>query len=379
MSSLSVEKSEGFADFMRSANHWLGKKIFNTDSVSAYFEPIVQLVSPMWSAGECTAKVLDIYTESKDIFTLRLTVSNRWGGFVPGQFVGITVNKNGTRLTRYFSVSSAPALWRANGIVEFTIRRQASGVVTNWIPEHLYAGSQVSISPAMGEFTYRQKNEPALFIAGGSGITPFRSILQDLSDTGSVADVHLLYYCDGPTHLFKTEWTRIQMRCPGIKVTFIDALAQGRFGTAHLFEFVPDFHLRDIYICGPGPMISAVRETLKKERIDDERVFFEFFGAAPMMADSLVEAVPDSVAKVVFQQSGKIVTTVDKPATLLEMAESAGLSPVTGCRMGVCHQCICQKSSGRVLNTLTGKTSDNGAGEVQLCVSVPVSDVTLAL
>ena len=65
--------------------------------------------------------------------------------------------------------------------------------------------------------------------------------------------------------------------------------------------------------------------------------------------------------------------------TLLELAEEEGLTPVSGCRQGICHQCICKKKQGRVYNTKTQEYSDSGPEEIQLCLSVPVGTVELEL
>ena len=66
-------------------------------------------------------------------------------------------------------------------------------------------------------------------------------------------------------------------------------------------------------------------------------------------------------------------------ATLLEIAEAAGLSPRHGCRMGICHQCSCRKTTGTVINRLTGKASGPGDENIQLCISVPRGPVSLDL
>jgi len=66
-------------------------------------------------------------------------------------------------------------------------------------------------------------------------------------------------------------------------------------------------------------------------------------------------------------------------ATLLEIAEAAGLTPRHGCRMGICHQCSCRKTTGTVINRLTGQTSGPGEETVQLCISVPRGPVSLDL
>jgi ferredoxin len=78
-----------------------------------------------------------------------------------------------------------------------------------------------------------------------------------------------------------------------------------------------------------------------------------------------------------FADSG--VTVTDNGRPLLEQAEAAGLTPESGCRMGICHSCTRRKTSGVVKNLTTGVMSSTEAEDVQICVSVPVGDVDLAL
>jgi ferredoxin len=80
---------------------------------------------------------------------------------------------------------------------------------------------------------------------------------------------------------------------------------------------------------------------------------------------------------VAFADSGVEVT--DDGRSLLEQAEAAGLNPQSGCRMGICHTCTRRKTSGAVKNRITGAVSAADEEDVQICVSVPVGDVELAL
>ena len=73
------------------------------------------------------------------------------------------------------------------------------------------------------------------------------------------------------------------------------------------------------------------------------------------------------------------VDVEDDGRPILEQAESAGLSPDSGCRMGVCHSCTRRKTRGAVRNLITGAVSTTEAEDVQICVSVPVGDVDVAL
>ena len=73
------------------------------------------------------------------------------------------------------------------------------------------------------------------------------------------------------------------------------------------------------------------------------------------------------------------VDVTDDGRSLLEQAEAAGLTPQNGCRMGICHTCTRRKTSGTVRNLVTGAVSTAPDEDVQICVTVPVGDVDIAL
>ncbi|WP_179952289.1 2Fe-2S iron-sulfur cluster-binding protein [Marinicella rhabdoformis] len=79
------------------------------------------------------------------------------------------------------------------------------------------------------------------------------------------------------------------------------------------------------------------------------------------------------------RSKSQVNTAATEQKTLLELAEESDTNPVSGCRMGVCQQCVCRKQQGMVYNTLTESYSDTGAEDIQLCISVAVGDVTLEL
>ena len=96
--------------------------------------------------------------------------------------------------------------------------------------------------------------------------------------------------------------------------------------------------------------------------------------------DVIIKLDNASDTLVAFKRSAINADVAAQPAqTLLDVAEQAGLKPVSGCRIGVCHQCICKKESGVVFNTKTGTYSDTGSEDIQLCISVAASDLILDL
>ena len=218
-----------------------------------------------------------------------------------------------------------------------------------------------------------------LFIAGGSGITPFRSMLQQQAlnplSVKTSQNIHLLYYSRNDQEIaFQQELISLQQEHPGISITFIDSSAEGFICAEHLLKYCTDVHQRTAYICGPSPMIQQARNVLAELGLSNDNVHFEYFGAAPIEIENNQQGV------VHFETSKKLLLTEkNNTQTLLEHAEAQGLSPVSGCRIGVCHQCICKKKSGVVFNTRTNKYSDTGSEEIQLCISVAQGDVVLDL
>ena len=120
-----------------------------------------------------------------------------------------------------------------------------------------------------------------------------------------------------------------------------------------------------VFVCGPTTLVEAVREHC-------ENVYAESF--VPPVFEA--PANP-SGGRITFSDSG--IDVVDDGRPLLEQAESAGLTPQTGCRMGICHTCTGRKTAGTVRNLTTGVVSTGPDEDVQICVSVPVGDVQLAL
>ena len=370
---------------------WFSQALTQHDTFQGYFQPLIQMLAPQWSTDSYRAQIVDIRDEMDDMYSLVLKpktglIDRHWPTFQAGQFIELMVEKEGTRTLRCFSISSSPAYYEKTGLIELSIRIQAQGRITPWIRQQLKIGSLVNISVAQGQFVLPQTRaddqnlEKYLFIAGGSGITPFRSMLQQISSIASnsreqSADIQLLYYSRNNQHvLFQQEFEQLAQEHSGLSIAFIDGEESGFICTEHVQAYCSDYYLRTAFICGPSPMIQQARKVLTELEVAQDKIVFEFFGAAP------VEIESNEQGAVVFQTSDKTVISEEgSVSTLLEQAENAGISPVSGCRIGVCHQCICKKKSGIVFNTRTQQYSDTGSEEIQLCISVAQGDVVLDL
>jgi len=390
---------------------WFSQALTQHDSFQGYLQPLIQMIVPQWSTDAYRAQIIDIRDEMDGMYTLVLKpktgmIDRNWPVFEAGQFIELMVEKEGARTLRCFSISSSPFYYEKTGLIELSIRIQQKGRITPWIREQLKIGSLVNISEAQGDFILatgglskgalpeagsakaifpnavkskknvdKQNSDKLLFIAGGSGITPFRSMLQQLNSHENAVDIQLLYYSRDSQHiLFQQEFEQIEKENENIRITFIDSENDGFICTEHLQAYCSDYYLRTVFICGPSTMIQQARKVLAELDVSKDKIIFEFFGAAP------IEIENNAQGAVLFQTSDKtIISEKDSVSTLLEQAEEAGVNPVSGCRIGVCHQCICKKKSGIVFNTRTQEYSDTGSEEIQLCISVAQGDVVLDL
>lgn len=358
--------------WFKSLQQELSYALTNSINFARYFEPLLQPINPMWSADDYRAQVIEIREESHNCYSLSLKPSKKWPGFEPGQFVELKIIQEGAELSRCFSISSSRQLFQEQGLIELSIREQDKGRVTPWIKNNIKASHVVGLSAAMGEFIIENRQRPILMIAGGSGITPFRSFMTTQSELYPHPQSQLMYYAsqDG-NHLFADELLSIESK--SITSKLISTQKQGRFTKRHLKQYCPDFLDHDIYICGPNAMIANVKSQLIESGVKEEHIFIEHFGPAPSDLSNI-----DTGGKVHFLQTQKKIDSGNADS-LLALAEDNSINAEAGCRMGVCHKCKCKKKSGVVYNTLTQSYSDTGEEDIQLCVSVPVGDVTLNL
>ena len=354
--------------------HWLGRQLFNRDDPAAFFDPLLERINPMWVQQYTPARVAAIYNETADTKTFVLAPAKRWQGFAAGQHVNIGIDIDGIRRNRTFSLSSSPIQWRTDSTVALTIKRLPGGLVTNWMHDHLETGAVISLGEAFGDFHIPEPQEPALYIAGGSGITPVLSQLETMAASDYRAPVTLLYFVRTQADVIAAEKLHaLAGRWPAftLKVYATSETETPQFLNDQHLDEVPGLSARRCYLCGPKGLMDLANDLLYRRGITDDRIHSTFFSAPAASLDT------DTLGGAVHFERSNLDVSSEGDAVLLEIAEAAKLSPRYGCRMGICHQCSCRKTSGTVVNRLTGKASGPGEETIQLCVSVPSGPVSI--
>jgi len=360
------------------ALHWLGKQLFNRNDPAAFFDPLLETLDPMLVQSQTPARVEQVIEETADTRTFVLKPAARWAGFQAGQHVNISVEINGVKHTRTFSLSSSPELWSTQGLVTLTIKRLPGGLVTNWLHDHLGQGQVLGLGEAFGDFLLPKTPQPVLFIAGGSGITPILSQLETMATRDFRAPVTLLYFVRTQRDVIAEERLKaIASRYSALTLNIIatNENDKPRYLKSQDLKAVPGLKARRVFLCGPKGLMDLANELLHQQGVREKDIHSTFFSSAtPALNADLADQVLGG--KVQFGKSN-LEASSEGDASLLEIAEASGLKPRHGCRMGICHQCSCRKTSGTVINRLTGKASGSGEESVQLCISIPHGPVTI--
>ncbi len=197
---------------------------------------------------------------------------NNLFSFQPGQFAFLTIDAPGFKEAHPFTISSAPD----EGQLRFTMK--VLGDYTRRVRDELEAGHSVEVEGPYGCFDFEKGPDKQVWIAGGVGITPFLSALRHLQP-GHGKTIHV-YYCvrEQKEALFLGELHDIAKRVGGVTLGCLQSNA-GEFITVdrlseELSGSLSDWHY---YLCGPKPMIDAMKKGLRAEGVSAGQLHNEEF------------------------------------------------------------------------------------------------------
>ena len=186
-----LQVTDGAGEYSTVEQPWIteaerGRQVRLSCQVKVKRDMRILVPEELFAIREYKTEVLSIRDLTYDIkeVTLRLKdppeIDLRPGRYI--QFVVPAYELTPEPVYRAYSVSSPPS---AKGIVELEIRLVPNGICTTYVFQHLKAGDPVTINGPYGDFYLRESDREIVFVAGGSGMAPIKSMLLDMAEKGS--------------------------------------------------------------------------------------------------------------------------------------------------------------------------------------------------
>ena len=334
-------------------------------------------------------KVDQIIDETSSTRTLRMIPAE---GSLPlfraGQYFSIFVHSNGVATSRPYTISSSPG----KPHLDITVRHKEGGFVSPYLLSKVKKGDVLESTGPHGTFYYEplMDSDHLVFLAGGSGVTPFMSIIRETVEQKLPLHIHLLYGSRSPDDIiFGDELKQIATTHPDIKVGFvISESLEGWSGLCGLLDaktilsVVGPVEGKTFYICGPAPMHGLCENALESLGVPHRRIKKEAYG--PPDDVTLEQGWPGISSKAQFEvceeRSGKIFkASAGEP--LMVSLERAGLVIPSACRSGECTVCRTRLVSGKVFipSRVRRRWSDEQAGYIHPCLSYPLENLHIKL
>jgi ferredoxin-NADP reductase len=224
--------------------------------------------------------------ETADVISFIFDLGGQPFAYRPGQYVSYQLDAlafpDPRGPNRHFTISSSPT---EKGIVRFTTRMRGSGFKETLRNAPL--GYELSIGVPAGRFVMPEESQTRhhVFMAGGIGVTPFRSILRHAADTKK--PVHALIFCFNHSSadiVFRQELEEIVRQMPNLSVVHVLSEPepgwrgeQGKLDEALLRKYVPNPEQPLYWISGPPLMVQAYKDLLLKVGVTDKSVRTDSF------------------------------------------------------------------------------------------------------
>ena len=308
--------------------------------------------------------------------TLRSCSENgRFPYFRAGQYVTVSAYVGDSFATRPYSITSSP-LEALEGLLEITVHK--SGFFSDYLTDTLAEGDIVLLGEPSGDFYHDDLRDRShvLAIAGGTGVTPFISMMKAVREGSEDFSITVLYGIK-----FRHEMLFDPSDFENEKISVVPILSDEFVeGYAHGFispEIIKPHITEDtnIFVCGPDALYEYASEALAELGIDSSRVRSEHGVSRDLPGEPVFYKLKVHMRGSVFEIESR------STETLLVAMERAGIKAPSKCRSGVCGFCHSRVISGDYI-LAPGKhdyrrKADIKFGYIHPCCTYPISDMEI--
>ena len=380
-----LKDMEGYQEIAREIQV-LRKYGSDYSSTKGVVEHIISLLHPK----RITLKLSEVLEETASSKTFRFAAK---GGYLPpfqaGQYVNIFVDVGGIRTSRPYSISSSPTQF---GYYDITIRNVADGFVSGFFLDEVAVGTELEATSPSGNFIYNPlfHGEDLVFLAGGSGVTPFMSMIREVADRSLSRRIHLIYGSQDPDDvIFSSELKAITEKHKNISCSLVISNPpkgyKGHTGliTAELMKkIVGDVSAKTFYLCGPDAMYAFCLSELERLGIPKRKIRTEVYGPPNDVTaqPGWPADVKPGAAFTVRIKGGQAIPAKSSEPLMISLERNGVVIPAL-CRSGECSLCRTKLLSGRVFQPegVRLRKSDRQFGYIHPCMAYPLTDLEILL
>ncbi|WCD94111.1 phenylacetate-CoA oxygenase/reductase subunit PaaK [Microbacterium sp. nov. GSS16] len=320
--------------------------------------------------------------------------------YLPGQYVALRVELEGTEVRRSYSLCRPPAPVR-NGATSLSVavKRDEGGLFSTWAQTELTPGFQIDVMSPQGNFTSgldELEGTHVVGIAAGSGITPMMALARTLLAASDTTRFTLLYTNRSTSDvMFLEDLAELKDRYP-TRLVLHHVLSREQRTAPVLSGRIDEQKLRTIleslilpstvdewFLCGPFALVDLCREVLADVGVPGEHVRFELFTTGDAVAERGPRRVHvrqgEKTVRIEINLDG-VSSSVESPVDAHESVLNAALrvrpDAPYACSGGVCGTCRARVREGSVTMTenYALEPDELERGYVLTCQSHPTSD-----
>lgn len=234
---------------------------------------------PFYAVHDFEAEVVENKQYTHDIHMIKLKLAEDFP-YGAGQFFEFDIPD--LEDTRAYSVANK---YKEEGVVEFHIKRVKDGAGSNYMCD-LKAGDQITGSGPYGNMQLRNRDKDIIFVAGGSGMAPIKSLIEELLSENYEKEAWFFYGARTTNDLYLTEeWLELAEKHPNFH--FIPALSNQEpseewngetgFIAAVIGRKLENMTNADAYLCGPPIMIETACDALSKAGVKGADIAYDEF------------------------------------------------------------------------------------------------------
>ena len=305
--------------------------------------------------------------------------------FEAGQYINVFCEIDGVRTSRPYSLSSSA---KQRAYYEITVAAVEGGFVSGYLLQQLKVGDRLEANGPAGVFRYHPvfHSKRSVFLGGGSGITPFVSMIRTALESGEDRDMTLLYGSrTEELAMYHRELAAFAEGHPNFHYTLIlsdeekEGMEHGFIDAERIRAHVPEILDCTYYMCGPAVMMEFCRKALDELQIPGRSIRREVFGTRRDIWNE--PGWPEGMTgEERFQiKVGDQTIQAKSGESVLTALERGGLRVNVCCRSGECSLCRVQLVSGKVFTAQGAllRYADELFGYIHSCKAYPISDLEL--